>query len=375
YFHYQLEAPALNFYAIVSARYAVRRERWQGKDLEIYYQPGHEYNLARMQRALRQSLAYYEQQLGPYPLHQARIIEFPRYREFAQAFPGTMPYSEAVGFITQLDAEDESLDNVFRVVSHEMAHQWWGHQVAGAPVKGAAFLTESLAHYFATVLLEREYGAKQVRRVRQYDLDRYLRGRSRETRQEEPLLRTKTQPYIYYEKGAFVLYSLRSYLGEQAFHGALGKFIADHKGKGAPYPIADDLYACLRRATPDSLHYLLDDHLKRITLYNNQVKEVAYKRRPDGRYQVFLQLESHKYHADSLGKGTEVPLRDYVDVAVYGAKDQVLYQRRVRLDNNRQEVQLTVAAPPLKAAIDPHLLLIDRQQDDNSKASVLIGSK
>ncbi|WP_046243783.1 ABC transporter permease/M1 family aminopeptidase [Hymenobacter terrenus] len=375
YFHYRLEAPVLNIYAIVSARYAVRRARWNNVNLEVYYQPGHEYNLDRMQLALRQSLAYYSQQLGPYPLREARIIEFPRYQEFAEAFPGTMPYSEAIGFITQLGADDRRLDNVFRVVAHEMAHQWWAHQVVGSPVKGVAFMAESMADYFATVLLERQYGAKPVLRVRKYDLDKYLRGRGRETIREESLLRCETQPYIYYEKGAFVLYSLRAYLGEQRLHGALAQFIADYKGKGAPYPVADDLYAYLQRATPDSLQYLLDDQLRRITLYDNQVKEVAYKPLPDGRYRVLLQLESHKYYADSLGKETEAPLRDYVDVAVYGTKEQVLYRQRLHLTNNRQEVQLTVPAVPASATIDPDLLLIDRKTDDNTKPAIRIGGE
>ena len=36
---------------------------------------------------------------GPYQFNDARIIEFPRYASFAQAFAGTMPYSESIGFV------------------------------------------------------------------------------------------------------------------------------------------------------------------------------------------------------------------------------------------------------------------------------------
>jgi hypothetical protein len=103
------------------------------------------------------------------------------------------------------------------------------------------------------------------------------------------------------------------------------------------------------------------------------VKEVAYRRRAEGRYQVFLQLESHKYYADSLGRETKAPLRDYVDVAVCGAKDQVLYRQRVRLDHNRQELRLTLPTAPTRAAVDPDLLLIDRKREDNAKDVVAIG--
>ena len=44
----------------------------------------------------------YSNNFSPYPHQQARIIEFPRYAGFAQAFPGTMPYSENMGFIADL---------------------------------------------------------------------------------------------------------------------------------------------------------------------------------------------------------------------------------------------------------------------------------
>ena len=61
---------------------------------------------------------------------EARIIEFPRVATFAQAFAGTMPYSESIGFIANLNHPDD-IDMVFYVVAHEMGHQWWAHQVMG----------------------------------------------------------------------------------------------------------------------------------------------------------------------------------------------------------------------------------------------------
>ena len=44
------------------------------------------------------ALDYYQANFGPYQFDQARIIEFPGYETFAQAFANTMPYSEAIGF-------------------------------------------------------------------------------------------------------------------------------------------------------------------------------------------------------------------------------------------------------------------------------------
>ena len=74
-----------------------------------------------MLKAMRDALSYASNEFGPYQHEVARIIEFPRYRRFAQSFPGTMPYSEAIGFITDL-RDTSRIDMVYYVVAHEVAH-------------------------------------------------------------------------------------------------------------------------------------------------------------------------------------------------------------------------------------------------------------
>ncbi|HEY4997658.1 MAG TPA: hypothetical protein VII36_00870, partial [Usitatibacter sp.] len=111
HFHYKMDVPILNFYAFLSARYAVKRDAWRGADgkevpIEIYYQPGHEYNLERMIEGVKDGLDYYTKNFSPYQHHQVRILEFPRYAQFAQSFPNTIPYSEGIGFIAKVNAKD-----------------------------------------------------------------------------------------------------------------------------------------------------------------------------------------------------------------------------------------------------------------------------
>ena len=67
----------------------------QEVDVEVYYQKGHEYNVHKMMKSMHSSLSYYSEAFSVYPHGESRIIEFPRYEGFAQAFPGTMPYSES----------------------------------------------------------------------------------------------------------------------------------------------------------------------------------------------------------------------------------------------------------------------------------------
>ncbi|MFK7903962.1 MAG: hypothetical protein AB8B69_02510 [Chitinophagales bacterium] len=148
YFQYKVDHPSLNFYSFISARYEVVRDKWNDVDVEVYYHKGHEYNVDKMVNSIKKSLDYNSKNFSPYRHKQARIIEFPRYASFAQAFPGTMPYSESIGFIADIDEDsEEDIDMVFYVVAHEMAHQWWAHQVIGANMQGGTVLSETLAQY------------------------------------------------------------------------------------------------------------------------------------------------------------------------------------------------------------------------------------
>ena len=166
YFHYKMDAPILNLYSLNSARYMVRRDRWHDVNLEIYYHAGHEFNLDRMMDSLKATLDYCTQNFSPFQFHQLRIIEFPRYGTFAESFANTIPFSEAIGFITYVDPGTvDQTDIPFYVTAHETAHQWWAHQVMSANVEGGTSIVESLAQYSALMVMKHRYGAERHEKV------------------------------------------------------------------------------------------------------------------------------------------------------------------------------------------------------------------
>ena len=208
YFHYKMDSKILNFYSFLSARYQVKKEMWHDISLEIYYNKGHEYDLNRMMNGMKKSLEYYSTNFSPYQHRQVRIIEFPRYSSFAQSFPNTIPFSEGIGFIADVDDSDkEGVDYPFYVTSHEVAHQWFAHQVIGADVEGSVVLTESLAQYGAIMVMEREYGEERLRKFLHMEMDKYLVARSNESEKEKPLAYIDAgQAYIRYQKGGIIMH-------------------------------------------------------------------------------------------------------------------------------------------------------------------------
>lgn len=376
YFHYKMDAPILNFYSFLSARYQVKKDRHGDVNIEVYYHPGHEYNLDRMIEATKAGLDYFNEQFGPYQHRQFRILEFPRYESFAQAFPNTIPYSERIGFIARVDPKDEKdIDYPYYITAHELAHQWWAHQVVPGDVQGATLLSETLAQYSALMLMKKKYGADKMKRFLRYELDRYLIGRATEVKKEVPLARVENQPYIHYQKGSLVMYALQDYLGEDVLNKALHAFRDEVAYKGPPYPNATRLLFYLRQAAPPGLHPVIEDLFESITLFENRAEKATVQKldgAPDreGGYEVTLKLRSGKLKADAMGQANNVPIDDLIDIGVFGQGDKgagpkPLYLQKHRITTPELELRIRVKEEPLRAGIDPYNKLIDRIPEDN----------
>lgn len=374
---FRTDAPVLNFFSVQSARYAIRREVYKGVELAIYYDRQHPWNVDRMIKALETGLDYYQANFSPYQFHQARIVEFPGYEQFAQAFANTMPYSEGIGFVTD-NTDPEKIDYVTYVTAHELAHQWWAHQIIGADMQGATALSETLAQYSALLVMEKTYGQAGIRKFLKFELDRYLRSRGGELVEELPLIRVENQPYIHYRKGSLVMYLLRDRIGEAKVNAALRRLLAQYAFKGAPYPRSQDLVDALRaEAGSDPVaQQLITDLFEKITIYDLSTKTAAVKKRADGRYDVTLTVEAKKAYADGRGQETPAPIPagEVFDVGVFdaepgkpgfGAKN-VLAFRRTPLRSGPQTITLTVDKPPRFAGVDPYNKQIDRNSDDNA---------
>ena len=374
---FRTDAPVLNFFSVQSARYAIKREDYKGVELAIYYDPQHPWNVDRMLAALRTGLDYYQANFSPYQFHQARIIEFPDYERFAQAFANTMPYSEGIGFITD-NTQPDKIDYVTYVTAHELAHQWWAHQVIGADMQGATALSETLAQYSALIVMEKTYGQAGIRKFLKYELDRYLRSRGGELVEELPLIRVEDQPYIHYRKGSLVMYLLRDRIGEAKVNAALRRLLSQYAFKGAPYPRSQDLVDALRaEAGADPVaQQLITDLFEKITIYDLSTKSASVRKRADGRYDVTLKIEARKAYADGKGQETPVaiPAGELFDVGVFDAEPgkpgfsakNVLAFRTTTLKTGPQTLTLTVAKPPSFAGVDPYNKQIDRNSDDNA---------
>ncbi|WP_349261134.1 ABC transporter permease/M1 family aminopeptidase [Povalibacter sp.] len=374
YFHYKMDQPMLPFFCYLSARWEVRRDTWNGLPVEVYFDAKHPYNVDRMIDGTKKSLDYFSRNFSPYQHRQMRILEFPGYARFAQSFANTVPYSEVIGFIADL-RKPEKVDYVFYVTAHEVAHQWWAHQVIGAGMQGQGMLTESLSQYSAMMVMEKEYGREKMRKFLKYELDRYLRGRGGELVEELPLMRVEDQPYIHYQKGSLIFYRLRDEIGEQNLNRALANFLRDKAFERPPFTTTMELLDYIRVETPPEKQGLLDEMFAKIILYDNKVTAAKSVKRADGKYDVTFDVSTAKVEVDGLGKEAARPVDDWMDVAVFARapgdaedKERVLFLEKQRVTPQTKQITVVVEEEPYEVGLDPYNKLIDRIPDDNRKA-------
>ncbi len=398
YFQYKMDSKILNFYAFNSARYKVKKEMWKGIRLEIYHHKEHDHNLDRMMKGMKASLEYNAKNFSPFQHKQLRIIEFPRTGGgFAQSFPNTIPFSEAIGFIADVDdSEEGGVDYPFAVTVHEVAHQWWAHQVIGADVLGATMLSESLSEYVSLKVLEHQQGKSKMRKFLKKALDDYLTQRTFERKREKPLMYNDGQGYIHYQKGSLVFYALSDYIGEENLNNALKQYVEKVKFQEPPYTTSIDMLNFIQKATPDSLKYVIKDMFKTITLYENRIVDVKSTELENGKYQLDIEFEVSKYRNDEKGKKfygekvgdtlsyktaemkrpvMSVPLEDYIDIGVFAEeevdgkkKEKVMYLKKHKITSINNKLTLIVDAKPTEVGVDPYNKLIDTKSDDNRRS-------
>ena len=364
YARFRTSAPVQRLLAFASARYEVMRAKAGEVDVELYFHADHGRNAPRILEVAVESLTCFERWFGPYPHRTLRIAEIPATNgRIAVSLGSFIGFSESFGF--RNDTTEGRLDSVAHVTAHEVAHQWWNHQFVPADCQGATFLGEGITEYTALLFLEETFDEVEVRRFRRIELDRYLRGRGRESRDERALHRVENQDYVHYHKGALAFSALQARVGRDAMIGALRSFLVDHRFAPAPYPRSVDLLERLRGLLPDDERDLVDDLFARITLYDLRVTGATSTRLPSGRYLVEVDVHRRRVVAD--GHGVEIddgPAATPVVLEVRGEAG-VLHRAPIVDDAVDTRVRVEVDHEPREVEIDPDVVMIDRVREDN----------
>ena len=368
FFAFRAERPILDHYAVVSGRYDLRRGESNGVALEVLFHPRHAFNVERVLHALRESVSWHAARLGPCPFAVIRVVEVPRYSPFAgRSYPGLIPITETGGLLARVEGEAGEIDRASSLVAHEVAHQWWGHAVAGARVLGGPLVQETLAQYSRLRLSERLSGAAAGRRLLDYARSAYFRERRMAAGPEPPLVAVDAQPHLYYDKGMLALHALGHRLGEERLERALAAYFGEVAARRPPLGTSLDLLRRLREAAPADEQAAITDLLERVTTYDARV--VSASAAPHGTgFRVTARVALRKLQLQPSGLEQEVASGELVEIALLDATGVRLRRGRLFVAGPSTEIMLDVDRRPASVLLDPDGLLLEPVREDNEAA-------
>lgn len=394
YYQYKSKGKVRNGFIFQSGRFGIFKEAYKGKNLEIHHHPQHMHNLESMMEGMKATIDFCEKYYAPYQFDAMRIIEFPQtYGNFAQSFANTIAYSEIAGFLNNIDTTStESWDSPFRLTTHEMSHQWWGHQVVPADALGSKFITEGSADYVAAKIMGLTKG--ELRKQNLLEASRLIYFRSRKNAgQEAPLIYVPMeQTFVAYQKGSLALNAISSYLGGDKLDQAMGRYFKAVKFQEAPYTSSIEFIDSIKAVTPDSLQYLVSDYLTKVILYDNKILAAKVESINENQFKLNLELQISKYenhlHQNKVRQNNNgisaqaitienqlvesLPLKDYIYLGVYAkdsqGEEKLAHYQAYRFDEIRNNLSILLTKKPTKVVIDPKLLLLDQNIEDNVKS-------
>ncbi|MDD7913705.1 M1 family aminopeptidase [Polaribacter ponticola] len=215
YYHYKASDTINSMIAYLSARYTVKKEIYKGIQLELFHHPNHTQNVDKMIRVAKATIDYCSDNFGKYPHDYLRIVETSNHESSnGQAMPGVITINEKI-FKRNVENPD-SFNVVARVLIHEISHQWWGFLLTPKRVEGYMVLSESLAKYTESVILEKMYGKAMVNKLSASTISKYFSGRSYASETEPSLYLSNHQAYLGYSKGAIIMSAIKELIGEKS---------------------------------------------------------------------------------------------------------------------------------------------------------------
>lgn len=237
------------------------------------------------------SLTYFEESFGPYPLDELTVVTVPR--AFSQSLLGFVTLSSPGLLDDSIFALLFGFEDRRTVIAHEVAHQWWGHQVPWLSYRDQ-WISEAMANYSAALYARNRL--KEPPRIGPYTgWQRDLLQTTDDERTIEslgPLVLGErldsshsdgtAYEAIVYKKGAVVLEMLSRTFQEETFLKILRSLV-----KGVQFrPISTEVFIhLLERIT----HVELDDFARQF-IFGTGLPEFFYNyefsRRDDGTWVV-----------------------------------------------------------------------------------------
>jgi ABC-2 type transport system permease protein len=358
YFHYKTTTPIPFRFAVSSANYAIKKEVYQGKSIEIFYHPTHTQNVSNLLENIKVSLDYCQTNFGKYPFRSIRFAEVSGFTKgfAATAYSASIFMTENMVFDANINA-DKKQDVINELAGHELSHLWWGNnQISPDEREGAAMLTETLAMYTELMIAKKMHGQKRV--LENVHLYQRMYFDERGFNEEQPLFKVLTEnAHLSYYKGLVAMYQLSELIGEAKVNEALKSFLKNHAHPN-PKPITTDLISAFYGVSDTKYHAKIEELFKQIVTYDLKIKTAIFDKK-----QFKIEVEGMKITQNEKGKLLKIGMNESIEIAIHFEKSSPKIMK-VACINGKVSSQFPLTEKPIKVVIDPFYRFLNENIDE-----------
>lgn len=254
-FHHQEATPHVTYLlSIACGEFAKIEETWRGIPVQYFVKPGQEDRAARSFSLTPDMLGHFSKTFGvdyPYEKYSQVVVEDFIFGGMENISATTLIDRCLLDDRAALDYEPQDL------ISHELAHQWFGDLLT-CKDWSHAWLNEGFATYSEVVYREHWRGEEDAHQHRLLQMQSYF---ERDRIERRPVVtKAYTQPIELfdahiYEKGALVLHMLRRVLGDGPFWACIREYLTTFRGRTVQ---TEDLIGVINRVTGKNLEWFFD---------------------------------------------------------------------------------------------------------------------
>lgn len=216
----------------------------------------------------KQFLGWYEKYFKiPYPLPKLDMIAVPDFASGAMENWGAITFRETILLYDPKTSSTETKQHIAEVISHEIAHQWFGNLVT-MKWWNDLWLNESFATFMATKAVHSFYPEwdlwNQFLKTETggaMSLDALKSSHPIDVKVSKPSEVREIFDEISYNKGGSVLRMLEDYLGEENFRKGLKNYLTKHKYGNAT---TEDLWNALEAISRKPVRAMMNSWVRQV---------------------------------------------------------------------------------------------------------------
>ncbi len=243
---------------LVAGRFSEIKEEWDGIPITYYCEKGREDQVKRAFGKTPKMVQFFSEAIGVrYP--------YEKYAQIAVAdfVMGGMEHTTATTQTDRVLMDKKAFPefNADWLVSHELAHQWFGDLLT-CKEWGHAWLNESFATYFEALFTEHDLGREEFLYEMHEKCHQYLDEDKNNYRRAIVTHTYKKPDDLFdrhlYEKGSLVLHAIRHLLGDKLFWKAIHHYVETFSGQAVE---TADLINSIQAATGKNLRKFFDQYV------------------------------------------------------------------------------------------------------------------